>query len=167
MTQPKSHFRDEFDIIPGFMKPVALIGFACIVYLFLDYLPQHDPHAIPYPWRILAGFLVGAVAALFLLLIGYVNQDAKRRGMGQLLWTLLVILIPNGIGFLAYFLLRKPLIEHCLQCGEEVEKGFHYCAKCGCALAPSCPHCGREVARDFAVCPYCGKGLGATAEPSA
>ena len=167
MTQEKSHFRDEFEIIPGFMLPLALIGFSCIMYLFVNFLPLHDPHAPPYPARIFLGIALGCVVAVYLLLIGYVNQDAKRRGMGQLLWTLLVIFIPNGIGFLAYFLLRKPLIEHCPQCGEQVEKGFYFCSKCGYSLTPACKHCGREVSRDFVVCPYCGKGLGAAAAPTA
>ena len=161
MTQVKSHFRDEFDIVPEFMKVVAGIGFAVMLYVFLDIIPRHDPHAPPYPARLFLGLLCGCVVAMILLLIGYVNQDAKRRDMGQLLWTLLVIFIPNGIGFLAYFLLRKPLIQHCPHCGERVEKDFHFCGKCGCMLSPACAHCGREVSRDFVVCPYCGKALGA------
>ena len=160
MTQRKSHFQDEFAIIPGFMVPVAIVGFACIMFLFLNYMPLHDPHAPPYPARLFLGVLLGLVVAAYLLLVGYVNQDAKRRDMGQVLWTFLVILIPNGIGFLAYFLLRKPILEACPKCGERVERGFHYCPKCGCGLAPICGHCGQAVQRDFAVCPYCGKALG-------
>src|SRR3974377_1722124 len=104
MTQRKSHFQDEFAIIPGFMVRVAFVGFACIMFLFLNYMPLHDPHAPPYPARLFLGVLLGLVVAAYLLLVGYVNQDAKRRDMGQVLWTFLVILIPNGIGFLAYFL---------------------------------------------------------------
>jgi hypothetical protein len=166
MTQRKSNFQDEFAIIPEFMLIVAGVGAAGMLYLFLDIIPRHDPHAPPYPARVFLGILAGCVVALLLLLIGYVNQDAKRRDMGQLLWTLLVIFIPNGIGFLAYFLLRKPLIQHCPKCGERAEKGFHFCAKCGCVLAPSCEHCGREVSHEFAVCPYCGKALGAATNPA-
>jgi predicted amidophosphoribosyltransferase len=83
--------------------------------------------------------------------------------MGQLLWTLLVIFIPNGIGFLAYFLLRKPRIQFCCKCGGQVEMGFQFCAKCGCPLSPSCSACGRAVSSDFVVCPYCGKALGVSA----
>lgn len=165
MTQRKSHFRDEFDIVPGFMFPVAIIGFAGVLYLFLNYLPLHDPHAPPYPARIFLGLLMGGVVAAYLLLVGYVNQDAKRRDMGQVLWTLLVILIPNGIGFLAYFLLRKPILQGCPKCGDRVEKGFHYCPKCGYGLAPTCGHCGQAVQPEYVCCPYCGKALGAA--PSA
>ena len=83
---------------------------------------------------------------MYFLLIGYVNQDAKRRDMGQVLWTLLVIFIPNGMGFLAYFLLRKPLVRYCPKCGDRVETGFHFCAKCGCELSPSCGPVDRRSA---------------------
>ena len=161
MTQQKS--QSEFAIIPWVMYPLAAIGFICMVFLFVVVLPQHDPKAVHGPARVLVGIVVGCVLAAYLLLVGYVNQDAKRRAMGQLLWTLLVIFIPNGIGFLAYFLLRKPILEVCPKCGERVEKGFHYCSKCGCALTPACPHCGQTVQRDYVCCPYCGKALAQTA----
>ena len=161
MNPRNTHFRDEFGIIPEFMVPLAIVGFACMMYLFLNYMPQHDPHAPPFPARIFLGVLAGSVLAAYLLLVGYVNQDAKRRDMGQLLWTLLVILIPNGIGFLAYFLLRKPLVGNCPKCGERVEKGFHFCPKCGYSLSPTCSQCGQTVSPDYVCCPHCGKTLAA------
>jgi hypothetical protein len=161
MTRRNSNFSEEFGIVPGFMMPLALVAAACVMYLFLDYMPQHDPHAPPFPARLFLGALVGCVAAAYILLIGYVNQDAKRRDMGQLLWTLLVIFIPNGIGFLAYFLLRKPLVGSCPKCASRVEKGFHFCPKCGYALTPTCSQCGQSVSAEFVCCPYCGKALGA------
>jgi RNA polymerase subunit RPABC4/transcription elongation factor Spt4 len=159
MTQRKSSFRDEFGIIPEFMLILAGIGFAAMMYVFLDIIEAHDPHAPPFPARLFMGALCGCVVAVYLMLVGYVNQDAKRRDMGQLLWTLMVIFIPNGIGFLAYFLLRKPLIEACPRCHERVEKGFHFCPKCGYALQPTCGQCGQPVSSDYVCCPYCGKQL--------
>ena len=163
MTQRRSSFSEEFAIIPKFMYLFVVAGFAGMLFLFLCYIPGHDPHAPPFPLRVFLGILTGTVLSIYFLLIGYVNQDSKRRDMGQLLWTLLVIFIPNGLGFLAYFLLRKPLVQFCPKCGERVEKGFHFCANCGWELSPSCSSCGREVSRDFVVCPYCGKALGASA----
>ena len=159
MTQRRTTFRDEFAIIPSFMIPVAIIGFACMMFVFLDVMPNHDRHAPPYPARLFLGVLLGCVVAAYLLLIGYVNQDAKRRNMGQLLWTLLVIFIPNGIGFLAYFLLRKPQVESCPRCHERIEKGFHFCPRCGYTLAPTCSQCGQAVSPQYVCCPYCGKQL--------
>ncbi len=167
MTRRNTSFHDEFGIIPGFMIPVAIIGFACMMFIFLDVMPQHDRHAPPAAVRLLLGVLTGSVVAAYLLLVGYVNQDAKRRNMGQLLWTLLVIFIPNGIGFLAYFLLRKPPVQNCPKCGALGEKGFHFCPKCGYSLLPSCPWCGQPVSSDYVCCPHCGKQLaGAIAPPA-
>ena len=63
MTQRSSQFRDEFGIIPEFMLPLAVVGFGCAMYLFLNYIPQHDPHAPPFPARLFLGCLLGGVAA--------------------------------------------------------------------------------------------------------
>jgi len=78
------------------------------------------------------GALAGAVLAAFILLAGYVYADARRRGMPAAVWTALTLLVPNGVGFVLYFLLRKP-------------------------LAHPCPNCGRSVAVDFVFCPACGQ----------
>src|SRR4051794_15250804 len=43
---------------------------------------------------------------LYLLLVGYIYGDAKRRGMRPLLWALLGFFIPNMIGIILYFILR-------------------------------------------------------------
>src|SRR5208283_1674099 len=117
MKQKNSHFREEFGIIPRSVYLLAAIGIVCALGFFVVFIPHHDPSGPPpAALRPVFGLLMGTVLAAYLLLVGYVNQDAKRRNMGQLLWTLLVIFIPNGIGFLAYFLLRKPLIQHCPRC---------------------------------------------------
>ncbi len=163
MTPRKSTFSEEFAIIPKFMYVFGPVGFVGMLFVFLVYMPHHDPHSPPFPLRVFLSVLTGVVLSIYFLLIGYVNQDAKRRDMGQVLWTLLVIFVPNCLGFLAYFLLRKPLIQYCPQCGDRVEKGFHYCAKCGCELEPSCGSCGQPVSREYVVCPYCGKALGGAA----
>ena len=38
--------------------------------------------------------------AFYVLLIGFVNLDAGRRGMSRTLWTLVAALVPYGIGAL-------------------------------------------------------------------
>jgi Double zinc ribbon len=159
MTPRRTTFAEELAIVPKFMYLFIPLSFACMMFVFLVYMPGHDPHSPPFPLRVFLSVLTGVVLSIYFGLIGYVNQDAKRRDMGQVLWTLLVIFVPNGLGFLAYFLLRKPLIQYCPQCGERIDKGFHFCAKCGCELAPTCGSCGQAVSRDFVVCPYCGKAL--------
>jgi hypothetical protein len=102
--------------------------------------------------------------ACLIFLTGYVNRDARRRGMSSGLWTFLVIvLMPAylGIGFIIYFLMREPLPYDCPQCGATVGARFNYCPNCKCNLHPSCPQCKREVVESDKYCPYCGQTLGA------
>jgi Double zinc ribbon len=165
MTQARSHFEQELRIIPTGWTVAAVICFAVCQVAFNVLIPNHVRHqdVPPQPFLTLIGVVAGLFLAAVLLLTGYVYADAKRRGMNALLWTLLVIFIPKALGFLAYFLLRKPLELPCPKCGTPLAADFHFCQKCGYALAPTCAHCGRAVSRDFACCPYCGKAVGAAA----
>ncbi len=99
--------------------------------------------------------------AATILLTGYIYADAKRRGMNAVLWTVLVFLTPKPIGFIAYFLLRTPMLTPCPKCSASVGKDFTFCPKCGYAITPSCGGCGRAIRRDYVCCPYCGKTVGA------
>jgi Double zinc ribbon len=112
--------------------------------------------------------LIGIITAIalfiaaFLLLIGYVNRDAKRRGMNSTLWTFLVLVLAPAyfaIGFIIYFLMREPLPYNCPQCGATVGARFNYCPNCKCNLHPSCPQCKREVMETDKYCPYCAEEL--------
>jgi hypothetical protein len=128
----------------------------------------HDHKAPPLPIRCLFSILCGAVIGCWAVLIGYINQDAGRRGMSRLLWTLVAILVPNGLGIVLYFVLRKPLTAHCPQCDAEVEPGFSYCPRCRTRLRPVCPHCQRSIDHDDKFCPYCGGDVApVTALPAA
>src|ERR1700682_5193328 len=60
------------------------------------------------------GALVGIITAVSLvcasviLMVGYVNQDAKRREMNSTLWTFLVLVLMPGyliLGFIIYLLM--------------------------------------------------------------
>jgi RNA polymerase subunit RPABC4/transcription elongation factor Spt4 len=115
------------------------------------------------PWLALISLVGGFFLAVIVLMVGYVNADSRRRGMNPLLWTLLVIFIPKALGFIAYFLLRKPLLMACPNCGTAVGSDFRFCTKCGYGIAPACAYCGRAVDRDYRCCPYCGKAIGAPA----
>jgi len=163
MNQRRSHFREEVAIIPSVAVWLAVLGFVLLQVCLLGLAPHYlNPSDLPpRPWLPIISLLAGLFLSATILLIGYVNADSKRRGMNSLLWTLLVIFVPKALGFLAYFLLRKPLLLPCSKCGTPVAADFAYCQKCGHRLRPFCCHCGRAISSDFVCCPYCGKPVGA------
>jgi double zinc ribbon protein len=112
----------------------------------------------------LFGIITGAslIFAIMIFLVGYVNIDAKRRGMHSALWTFLVIVLMPGyliLGFIIYLLMREPLPYDCPQCGAKVDARFNFCPNCKCNLHPACPQCKREVAETDKFCAYCGYDL--------
>jgi RNA polymerase subunit RPABC4/transcription elongation factor Spt4 len=155
----------EIKIIPTWAWALAVVVFICAQWFF-NIAVVHHAHP-PQPWsRPFLGLLAGTVGGCYLLLIGYVNRDARRRGMSAILWTLVAILVPNGLGFILYFLLRQPLRGVCSNCGHTVQSGFNFCPNCSHKLSPNCPQCQRVVGTNDVYCPYCGTSLRAQASPA-
>ena len=77
------------------------------------------------------GLLSGSVSAIWLLCLGYVYADARHRAMPAVLWTLIAIMVPNLLGFLFYFALRRPLASPCAKCGHAIAAEQRFCAWCG------------------------------------
>ena len=148
----------EIKIVPWWAWALAAIPFVAAQWYF-NLALVHHPHAPPVWVRPLFGILAGVVSAVYLLLIGYVNRDSKRRGMSPVLWTLVAILVPNLLGILLYFVLRQPLVRACPQCGSIVQAGFNFCPRCSYKLAPSCPQCQRIVSVSDTYCSHCGASL--------
>jgi RNA polymerase subunit RPABC4/transcription elongation factor Spt4 len=125
----------------------------------------HDPGMSHMPMIAVWALIVfaGVPLGLWVLLIGYVNADAKRRGMRYVMWTLLAIFIPNAIGIILYFILRDPRMRSCPSCSQLVRPGFAFCPHCGQNLAPACPNCKRPVEAGWRNCPACGTVLGGSA----
>jgi RNA polymerase subunit RPABC4/transcription elongation factor Spt4 len=145
----------EFKIIPAWAWALAAIAFVAAQW-FLNIGIVHHADAPPAWSRPLLGLLAGLAGGCYLLFIGYVNRDAKRRGMSPTLWTIVAIFIPNALGILLYFVLRQPLSSACPQCGHAVQTGFNFCPQCNCKLSPSCPQCQRVIGARDVYCPYCG-----------
>ncbi len=76
-------------------------------------MPHHKHELLP--MRLLMGYSWGTAFASYVLLVGYVSRDVKRRRMPAALWMLIVVLMPGGIGAVVYFLLRQPLLRPCPQ----------------------------------------------------
>ena len=159
MNEEKPQIGEEVRLIPWWaigLAVVIFIGFQVLMHTILA-RPEHHPP--PLPLRTFFSIMGGAILAFLVLLIGYVNRDAKRRGMNTALWTLLVIFIPNAIGFIIYFLLRQPLMVKCPQCSSMAHPSFNFCPKCKYNLRPTCPSCRRAVQVGDTFCPYCAREL--------
>jgi RNA polymerase subunit RPABC4/transcription elongation factor Spt4 len=163
-NETKVGFSAEVSIIPVWAWILAVVGFAAMQ-VVAQVVRQPDA---PTPLvRGLMGLLVGAVVACYLLLIGYITRDARRRGMSPVLWTFVAILVPNALGIILFFILRQPIRSACPQCGSFVQSGFNFCPHCSHKLSPSCPKCQHMVTATDVYCPYCGTPLTAAVTPGA
>jgi len=124
-------FWQEFKLVPrwlvGTVAVLYLIAVAIAVTVNLNpalhdgdmFPPELQGHPVAQSFA-LAGIVTTAslFIAIFIFLVGYVNRDAKRRGMNSGLWTFLVIVLCPAyfaIGFIIYFLMRQPLPFNCPQ----------------------------------------------------
>jgi hypothetical protein len=83
-----------------------------------------------------AALATGTVIAVWLLCLGFVFADARRRGMRAAGWTLVAMLMPNLLGFLLYFVIRRPLAVPCASCSREIPVDQPFCSWCGTSRAP-------------------------------
>jgi len=148
-------FLQELRTVPRLIWPVALIAAGGMCFLFI-----RMPRVLPVT-RTEIAFLAWGVLILFawVIMIGYVYADSRRRGMRHVMWTLLTIFIPYFIGAILYFVLRDPLLIPCPRCSVSCRTTFVFCPKCGTELSPSCPECKRAVELTWNRCAYCGKEL--------
>jgi hypothetical protein len=164
-NETQSGLTAEIKIVPPWAWALAVVPFAAAQWFFNIAVARH-PHAPPVWARPLLGLLAGIGVGCYLVLIGYISRDSKRRGMSPILWTIVAIVIPNGLGILLYFVLRQALRSACPQCGNAVQPGFNFCPRCSYKLSPSCPQCQRFVGVNDVYCPYCGTSLRGQAAPA-
>jgi len=77
------------------------------------------------------GLLAGVVISVWVLCLGYVYADARRRAMPPILSTLMAAFVPNLLGFLIYFVIRRPIAQPCAQCGQAMRADHPFCSWCG------------------------------------
>ncbi len=157
-----SRFREELKVIPRAARIIAGLVYLAIATGFAMFVMfAHDQGLARTPeiGKLLLIVGPGILAAIYVLLIGYVYGDAKRRGMRYVMWTLLAIFIPDAIGIIVYFILRDPPMRPCPGCAQLTKSGFTFCPLCGTSLQPTCPNCGRPVELGWANCPHCGTKL--------
>lgn len=117
-------WRNEFSLIPVPAKIVA--GFAFLLFFF-GVFQQNRGNG----FAAMIGLAGGILAAAYFLLAGYVYVDAMRRNMPPIPWTALTVLVPNCVGFVLYFVLRKPILQPCADCGRGVAADDAFCPRCG------------------------------------
>ena len=154
-----SELRRKASVVPAWAWVIAIgivlagpIGMTAVMQL-------HEANPPPVAFSIWFGLFIGVLLAIHALAIGYINRDAKRRGMGALRWTLIAIFVPNALGIVLYFVMREPLRSPCPSCGQPVQPAFNFCPTCHHALKPVCPSCGKALAPEHTYCAYCGASV--------
>ena len=146
---------------------LAIAAFMASIFL-LPLVVEREYHGLLFVIPVYLASLIGAVfLAIYVLLIGYVFADALRRGMNHVLWTLLAIFIPSGVGVILYFILRDPIPVPCPVCARPARKGYAYCASCGAAVCAACPQCRQPVEPGWRNCARCGAPLAPPSPPAA
>jgi hypothetical protein len=157
-SAPGGRLNREMGLIPWWAYGVAALGFIGMqVVMHVVVAKEHN--APPYVARVALGLIAGSVIAVMALLIGYVNRDSKRRGMNSTLWTVLVIFVPNALGFILYFLIRQPLQVACGHCGAMLQPNFRFCPKCSTPRFAVCGHCNTPTQPGDLFCNNCGRML--------
>jgi Double zinc ribbon len=107
---------------------VAVAMFACLFFVAIP----HDAKLSHWPFAGAVAFAIWPGALLFLLvmLAGYVNADARRRGMRHVLWT------QGRANFAFCPQCGAELTRACPACKRSVDPGWSRCAYCGSALPP-------------------------------
>ena len=125
-----------WNTVPKPARVAAFVVFGLVVLMGTSaglFQWMQSNHAMPFGpvIGICFGTLTGVFAGVWVLCLGYVYADARRRAMPPVLWTLIVALIPNLLGFLLYFALRRPIAAPCAKCGRAVAADQRFCSWCG------------------------------------
>ncbi|MGI4756270.1 MAG: zinc ribbon domain-containing protein [Janthinobacterium lividum] len=151
---------EELKMIPLWSIVVSLLVFSAVQVLsFWGHQGPPPPHRGNPVMHVIGSYSWGAALASYVLLIGYISRDVKRRNMRPALWMLIVLVMPGGIGAIVYFLLRQPMMSRCPSCRTEVASSFHFCPQCQFQMSPVCGQCFRGVHITDVYCVQCGHDL--------
>jgi lipid-A-disaccharide synthase-like uncharacterized protein len=148
---------DSLSMIPLWSIILAIVAFVGWQYFMNGEPPSHHhPTKLQQATHVAFVFMTGTALASYVLLVGYVSRDVKRRNMPAALWMLIVLLMPGGIGAVVYFLLRQPIMMRCPHCTTELAASVHFCPQCQFQVAPVCGQCFRGVQITDVYCAQCG-----------
>ena len=163
-----SGFSGELRLIPLWSVALAVVAFTLMEYVMWIVVAAHRRHPpnLPFSFRLYFNISIGALAALYMLMIGYISRDAPRRGMATSLWMIVCVVIPSGIGAVLYFLLRQPVLSLCPACGCRIASDYHFCPQCAYQVAPCCGNCHRTARITDLYCVHCGHHLAEDQPPA-
>jgi hypothetical protein len=160
-------FSSELRLIPRWSVAAAVLTFVVMQYLFWVVFPQEHRHPpAPIGMRLYFALSWGALASLYMLMVGYVSKDSPRRGMSARIWMIVCLVMPGGIGAVLYFLLRQPIISLCPACSTRVQSEYHFCPQCAYQVSASCGKCYRSVRITDLYCVHCGHDLASDNRPA-
>jgi hypothetical protein len=160
LRRARSQFQQDAKFIPWWSYVLAALFFVGIQLLINFVLAPSDPRPRPRAYTAVWGLLFGMFLAFYMLMIGFVVRDSKRRGMNPVVWTLILVsLLPSGLGFIVYFLLREPVTCRCPHCRQQVGNDQNFCTQCSFQLKPICSACRRALDDDDQYCAQCGAAV--------
>ena len=161
MQEPQSiKMNDDERLIPVWAIVAAAVAFVVVEYYFWFMAPEQRHHGPPnIGLQLYFNLSWGLLAALYVLMVGYISKDAPRRAMSTRFWMLICLVAPAGIGAVLYFLLRQPEVSRCPSCGTHVQCDFHFCPQCNYRLTANCGNCFRSVRATDQYCTRCGHEL--------
>jgi len=160
-------FSSELKLIPFWSILLACLVCVGTQYLYWMVLPHYRHHpGPPLGMRVYFSVTWSALAALYMLMIGYVSKDAPRRNMSAQIWMLICFIMPAGVGSVLYFLLRQPLVSGCPACVTRIQSDYHFCPQCACQVSAACGNCYRNARPTDLFCVYCGHDLASDSMPA-
>jgi hypothetical protein len=163
-----STFSEEMKLIPTWSIVASVVAFIFMQYLWWVIIPaarRSHPSTAPFGVRFYFALSASTLAALYMLMVGYVSRDAPRRAMTTRLWVIVCLALPGGIGSVLYFLLRQPVIATCPSCGTSIHAEFHFCPQCAYQVSAACGNCYRGVRITDLFCVHCGHSLAEDSTP--
>lgn len=109
--------------------------------------------------------LLALAAGYWLLVAGWLYQQAVRSDMNGVLWLLLG-LVGNLAAVVLFIVYRSVTHVACDDCGGWSPKDAGYCRRCGAALGKNCPVCGEPLRRNDCYCSHCGAVTNQAEEPA-
>jgi hypothetical protein len=157
---------ESLKMIPLWSVILATMVFLAVVYFFNSAPPPQHRRPGSLPMHIIFTYTTGTALASYILLVGYVSRDVKRRNMPAALWMLIAVVMPAGLGAVVYFLLRQPIMTRCPNCTTELTASVHFCPQCQFQVAPVCGQCFRGVQITDVYCTQCGHDLAEDGAPA-